>query len=427
MEENAQTPYRGFAFNPDGLWAFRTSLSRVRRRIIRVSRRKGLALSTKQVAAWNDATNAGFTFSLAETTLNPKDHSSFAVVVGELKPMAARIGATFPTYYKSPKASEKGLRERLKWITLEEERPRCLVVRKINNRNNIFHVLADKSTSDDLCALSVAPGLMSCRYYFAFYDEWAGSGKERTPGGMHNSIKRNLNAFCKQSLQKFRSSITKPPVLSKKPVTSVSRKTQGHVKMTTLQQRVTNLAKKQSQADKRPSTIVTQTTKEALAKPLEPQEKSKDASNSIPISPPLQMALEPGQQLQREASSNTPHTEPATTGLQNLARIEQNSKGCQTLRDSPVQISKGCQTLQKSPVQISKSCQTLQKSPVQISKGCQTLQKSPVQSGPSEMSKMNTCLARLFTVDDDYTPSDALELLDEMKVVTSATLEFDFN
>ncbi|KAM3559819.1 hypothetical protein ARSEF4850_003938 [Beauveria asiatica] len=456
MEENAQTPHRGFAFNPHGLWGFRTSLSRVRRRIIRVSWRKGLALSTEQIAAWNDTTDAGFTFSLAETTLNPADCDSFVVVVGEFIPMAARIGTAFPTYYKSPKESDKGLRKSLKWITLEEDRPRCLVVRKIDSPTNTFHVLVYKDTVDGLCSLAAAPGMENCRHYIAFYNEWAGSVDARYPSSMHKSIKHNLDSFCRQSVQKFRSSIPKPPALSERPFTLFRRETQGHAKIPALQQTVTNPAEKQSQAEKTPSTIVTQTTKEVSPKPLQPQEQSKDASISMQISPPLQTALEPGQQPQRgEASSNTPHTEPATTGLQNLARIEQNSKGCQTVQDSPVQISKGCQTvqdssvqsskgcqtvqdssvqsskgcqtvqvspvqnsegcqtLQDSPVQISKGCQTVQVSPVQNSKGCQTLQESPVQSGPSEMSKMDTCLARLFTLDDEYTPSDALELLEE--------------
>ncbi|KAH8711033.1 hypothetical protein HC256_007860 [Beauveria bassiana] len=412
--------------------AFRTSLNRVRRRIIRVSWRKALALSHEQVAAWNDTTDAGFTFSLVETTLNPRQYDSFVVVVGELIPMAARIGATFPTYCKSPKVSDKGLRKRLKWITLEEDRPRCLVVRRLCDPNNVFHVLADKSTSDGLCALSAAPGLMTCRYYFAFYDEWAGSGKESTPGVMHTAIKRNLNVFCQQYLERFKSSIFTPPVLSKDFVTPVSKETRIHTKGLPAQQTVTNLAEKQSQAEERPSTIVTQTTKEASPMPLEPQEQSKDASNSMPISPPLRTALEhaeTGQQSEDEASSNTSHIELATAELQNLARIVQNSKGCQTLKESPAQNSKGCQNIRESPVQNSKGCQTLQESSSQNSKGCQTIRESPVQnskgcqtlrdptlqSRPSEMSRMDTCLARLFTADDEYTASDALELLGEMK------------
>ncbi|KAM3439990.1 hypothetical protein NHJ13734_003487 [Beauveria thailandica] len=388
MEENVAPSQRGFAFNPDGLWGFRTSLGRVRRRIIRASWRRGFALSTEQISAWNDTTNAGFTFGLEETTLNPKDYDSFVVVVGEFIPMAARIGTAFPTYYKGPKASVKGLRKRLKWITLEEDRPRCLVVRRIADPNNTFHVLADKSTSDGLCSLSAAPGLLWSRYYFAFYDEWAGSGKESTSGVMHTSIKRNLNAFCQQSLLKFRSSITKPPILSQELVTPVSKETQIHSKGLPAQQTVAHLLEKQSQTDKRPSTIVTQTTKEAPPKPLEPQKQSNNASSSVPISSPLQTVFEPAgpvQQPESEASSNTRHTEPAATELQNLGRIEQNSKGCQTL------------------------------------------QQSTMQSEASEMTQMDTCLARLFTLDDEYTASNALKLAGEMKVINSRALKLDLN
>ncbi|KAM3503526.1 hypothetical protein MY11210_008681 [Beauveria gryllotalpidicola] len=381
MGKDAKPRQRGFAFNPDGLWGFRT-LKRVRRRIIRVSSRKGLTLSEEEVDAWNDATDAGFTFSSAETTLIPQNSYQFVVIVGELIPEAARRERTFPERYKKPKETDIGLRKRLKWITLENEFSRCLVVRKIDSPDNIFHVLADKSTSDGLCALRAAPGLQTCRRYFAFYDEWAGSGEESTPGVMITSIKRNLNIFCKQSLEKLRPSITKPPVLSKEPITPVSKEGQNHAKAPPLATDSYQAPEKQSRADEWPSTIVTQTTKEALPKPLESQEQSKDASNSIPISSPLQTALEPaepGQQPESEASSNVPqvvpHTEPAATELQNLARIEQNSKGCQTLQESPVQPS------------------------------------------PSEMTKMDTCLARLFTVDDEYTASNALELLGEMKIL----------
>ncbi|KAM3496410.1 hypothetical protein MY3957_000250 [Beauveria namnaoensis] len=366
MTQNSTTPYRGFAFNPDGDWGF-TTPGRVRRRIIRVSSRKGLPLSTEAVDAWDDSSGAGVSFGLAETTLNPRDYDSFAVVVGSWR--------------------------MLERITLQEDRPRCLVVRKINSPNNTFHVLADKSTSDGLCSLSAAPGLMACRHSFAFYDEWAGSEKESAPGLIHTAIKRNLNAFCQQSLEKFRSSIVTPPVLSKELVTPVSKETRIHSKGHPAQQTVTNLAEKQSQAEKRPSTIATQTTKEASRLPLEPQEQSKDASDSIPISPPLQTTLghaETGQQSEDEASSNTSHIELATAALQNLVRIVQNSKGCQTLQESPLQNSKGCQTLQELSL----------------------------QSGPSEWTKMNTCLARLFTVDAEYTPTNALELLGEMKETT---------
>ncbi|KAM3563018.1 hypothetical protein MY1884_001478 [Beauveria asiatica] len=203
MEENMKwwdtsswgSPTAGFAFNPDGLWGFRTALDRVPRRIIRVSSRKGLALSTEAVAAWNDASGAGLQFGLAEIALNSEDYHYFAVVVGELIPEIAR----------------KDL-----WISYYPER----------------------------------------------------------------------------------------------------------------------------------GTL---------------------------ISSPLRTVFEPAgpvQQPESEASSNTRHTEPAATELQNLGRIEQNSKGFQTL------------------------------------------QKLPLQSGPSEMSDMNTHLARLFTVDDEYTPSDALDLVD---------------
>ncbi|KAM3461995.1 hypothetical protein NHJ6243_004449 [Beauveria neobassiana] len=321
MAQNSTTVFWGFAFNPDGDWGFTTPF-RVRRRIIRVSSRKGLPLSTEAVDAWNDASGAGVTFGLAETTLNPRDYDSFAVVVGSWR--------------------------MLERITLQKDRPRCLVVRKINSPNNTFHVLADKSTSDGLCSLSAAPGLMTCRHSFAFYDEWAEGEKESAPGLIHTAIKRNLNAFCQQSLEKFRSSIVTPPVLSKKIVTPVFKETRIHAKGHPAQQTVTNLAEKQSQAEERPSTIATQTTKEASAMPLEPQEQSKDASDSSPISPPLQTALghaETGQQSEDEASSNTSHIELATAALQNLVRIVQNSKGCQTLQESPLQNSKGCQTL----------------------------------------------------------------------------------
>ncbi|PMB68417.1 hypothetical protein BM221_004995 [Beauveria bassiana] len=447
---------RKFAFNPDRRWGF-TTPGRVRHRIIRVSSRKGLPLSTEAVDAWNDATGAGDTFDLAETTLNPRDYGSFAVVVGELIPRAAHIQATFPAPYKQLRVSERGLWRRLRCIKLQEDRPRCLVVRKINSPTNTFHVLTDKRTADGLCALSAAPGLERCRDYIAFYSEWAGKGDAKFPSLMHKSIKRNLNAFCKRSLQKYMSSMNESPVLSVNPITSVSIESQGHIKIPALQQTVTKPAEKQSQAGERPSTIVKEITTEASSKSLEQQEQSKDTSNSIPISTPLQVALKPGQQPQSETSGNTPQTEPATTGLQNLARIEQNSKnyqtlqvspvqnskgcqtlrespvhnskgcqtlqesssqnskGCQTIRESPVHNSKGCQTLQESSSQNSKGCQTIRESPEQNSKGCQTLRESTLQSGPSEMSKMDTCLAHLFTVDDEYTASDALELLSETK------------
>ncbi|PQK15194.1 hypothetical protein BB8028_0005g07080 [Beauveria bassiana] len=421
----AKPRLRKFAFNPDRRWGF-TTPGRVRRRIIRVSSRKGLPLPTEAVDAWNDASGAGVTFGLAETTLNPRDYGSFAVVVGELIPRAAHIQATFPAPYKQLRVSERGLWRRLRCITIQEDRPRCLVVRKINSPTNTFHVLTDKRTADGLCALSAAPGLERCRDYIAFYSEWAGKGDAKFPSLMHKSIKRNLNAFCKRSLQKYMSSMNESPVLSVNPITLVSIESQGHIKIPALQQTVTKPAEKQSQAGERPSTIVKEITTETSSKSLEQQEQSKDTSNSIPIFTPLQVALEPGQQPQSETSGNTPQTEPATTGLQNLARIEQNSKnyqtlqgspvqnskGCQTIRESPVHNSKGCQTLQESSSQNSKGCQTIRESPVQNRKGCQTLRESTLQSVPREMSKMDTCLARLFTVDDEYTASDALELLE---------------
>ncbi|KAM3524865.1 hypothetical protein NHJ13051_004279 [Beauveria bassiana] len=204
------------------------------------------------------------------------------------------------------------------------------------------------------------------------------------------------------------------PVLSVNPITLVSIESQGHIKIPALQQTVTKPAEKQSQAGERPSTIVKEITTEASSKSLEQQEQSKDTSNSIPISTPLQVALKPGQQPQSETSGNTPQTEPATTGLQNLARIEQNSKNYQTLQVSPVQNSKGCQTIRESPVHNSKGCQTLQESSSQNSKGCQTIRELPEQN-----------------IDDEYTASDALELLSEMKrfctfpsVETSACARF---
>ncbi|KGQ09993.1 hypothetical protein BBAD15_g4676 [Beauveria bassiana D1-5] len=387
----AKPRLRKFAFNPDRRWGF-TTPGRVRRRIIRVSSRKGLPLPTEAVDAWNDASGAGVTFGLAETTLNPRDYGSFAVV--------------HPTSNcECPKeAYGEGLD--------------ALLFKKT--------VRAASSTADGLCALSAAPGLERCRDYIAFYSEWAGKGDAKFPSLMHKSIKRNLNAFCKRSLQKYMSSMNESPVLSVNPITLVSIESQGHIKIPALQQTVTKPAEKQSQAGERPSTIVKEITTETSSKSLEQQEQSKDTSNSIPIFTPLQVALEPGQQPQSETSGNTPQTEPATTGLQNLARIEQNSKnyqtlqgspvqnskGCQTIRESPVHNSKGCQTLQESSSQNSKGCQTIRESPVQNRKGCQTLRESTLQSVPREMSKMDTCLARLFTVDDEYTASDALELLE---------------
>ncbi|KAK8140966.1 hypothetical protein G3M48_001214 [Beauveria asiatica] len=377
MGENVASRQQGFAFNPDGLWGFRTPLDRVPRRVIRVSSRKGLSLSTEGVAAWNDTSGAGLQFILEETALNSEDYDHFAVVVGELIPEVALKYLSFwggynPAHYGEPKDTDTGLRKTLKWIIVKNESSRCLVVRKIGSWTNNFHVLAHKSShGDGLCTLLAAPALDKCRPYIAFYDEWAGTYRKDNATSMLNYIKRSLNTFCRQS-RKFRSSITKP----------------------------------------------TQATKEASPKPLELQKQSKDTSNSIPLSPPLQTVLEPaepGQQPESEASSNTLHTEPATTGLQNQAWIKQNNKGRQTVQDSPVQNSKGCQTIQDSPVQISKGCQTVQDSPVQICKGCQTLQQSTVQSEASEMAQLDAYLARLFTVSDKYTASNALELLGGMK------------
>ncbi|KAM3453626.1 hypothetical protein MY3296_003657 [Beauveria thailandica] len=407
MGENVAPRQQGFAFNPGGLWGFRTALDRVPRRIIRVSSRKGLLLSTEAVAAWNDTSGAGLQFGLAETALNSEDCDYFAVVVGELVPEVARKASRryyyHPERYEKPKDTDTGLRKTLKWITLENESSRCLVVRKISSRTNTFYVLAHKSTwGDGLCTLLAAPALQKCRPYIAFYDEWAESCEEKNVTLKFISIKRNLNTFCRRSLRKFRSSFTRPPILSQELVTPVSKETQIHSKGLPAQQTVTHLLEKQSQTDKRPSTIVTQTTKEASPKPLELQKQSNNASSSVPISSPLQTVLEPaepGQQPESEASSNTLHTEPATTGLQNQAWIEQNNKRRQTVQDSPVQNSKGCQTLQQSTV----------------------------QSEASEMTQMDTCLARLFTLDDEYTASNALELVGEMKVINLPALKLDLD
>ncbi|XWX02252.1 hypothetical protein V2A60_010287 [Cordyceps javanica] len=201
---------RGFAFNPDRRWAFETDPDRVPRRVICITRHwpPGWALEAQYIAQWDNPTDAGVTFSEAETTLHPSDYGSHAVVVGELVPEAAqaqcmKVAFPSPEQRSLPDHESTGLRGQLEWVTLDKKRPRCVVVRMIDASPANFYVLA-KSTENGLCHWVSSPGETRRRLFIAFYNEWYEESTCKAPHLVRNAVRENLEKFCVKYMQELR-------------------------------------------------------------------------------------------------------------------------------------------------------------------------------------------------------------------------------
>lgn len=337
--------------------------------------------TTGEIAAWENPTGAGVTFSPMETVLSSIYYQTHAVVVGELVPTAAKMGATFPTTYSKPLPSYLGLRKKVKWFAVKKGQPRCLIVRLMRSASNTFYVLTDKNEADGLCRLIPAPGQYTSSHYIAFYDEWVGDGDEGSAKSVRKAIKCRLDAFCERYRDDSKLAISKK--LSQPSITpSVKNKPQVPVAPRTIEESANTGPQTQPQHDIEPSSNPLRNAKQPS--PNQSQEQSQtasDGSNALStseesIDPP---ELEPQRGIEASNHSSQPvaRAGPDDAGSQVQQETEQNSHSCQVPQDLLG------------------------------------------ESATSQASRLDTCLALLFAVDAEYTVSNAGDLLVEIKVSTS--------
>lgn len=191
-----------FAYNPEGLWGFKTDPSRLRRRVIRVDNGVDLPpYSLYTAVQWDDTSRAGAEFSEAEDVLSDSSYQSHAVVVGELVPAADVTRHSLGERNKKEHDGSLSLRACIKWLELDKPDFPCVVVRLISSEMNIFHVLTQKSPSDGICCIRVTTH-HDTRAYIAVYDEWAGDGHVAAKSSRINAVKDNLDRFCNEYRKK---------------------------------------------------------------------------------------------------------------------------------------------------------------------------------------------------------------------------------
>lgn len=160
------------------------------------------AVTSADIAVWKDRSGAGAEYSEAEDSLSETLSCGHAVVVGEFVPKAAEMARCFAAFDEKGRDNSRLLTTYINWLAYDQQNSPCIVVRLIDDTNNLFHVLTQKDPSDGICRIRAAPSQGDTLGYIAIYDEWAGHCRMTSPSLRIKLARDSLTQFCAQYREK---------------------------------------------------------------------------------------------------------------------------------------------------------------------------------------------------------------------------------